>query len=480
MTLSLAAASMNPSVAPTTFNVKTAHAKNETASQAINIGNLQQESSIISVSDQGAIASGAVSTTFTSQAGDVASLSESFGNFVDQATTQFQLYDSSGNVVADSQGTPAQQAAYSTWVNGTLSLNSDTYTAIATPNNAAGGANVAISTTAQQGTSLAVNSQLTGSDTSEYYNFTLAGGNMKLGFDAGTATPSTRVQVYDATGGLVADSAGNSFQQANYIALTSGNGLDATSGNYSLQVSYAATADTTQPINYNFQLYSGTNFAVTYQTNATAKPADYTASGSVTATTTALAYSRQAYNTIGEKAASAVNIGWLQQDKSSLNVLSQLTSADNADYFSFTLQSGNNLKFGFDTTQTATPANFNVQILDSTGSRVIADSQGTPAQQAAYKSLTTTNGLAAAAGSYLVKIGYAANAQKTSSQYAFNIFSGTTFAAQYKTIASPQTYGNALLSGTLPGSTGNSSGMAAYLTSQNSSGDILSTLSSFV
>jgi len=461
MTFSLVTASVNPSPLPTTFTVNTSHPKNETSSQAINIGNLQEESSVISVSDQGAAAGSAVSATFAAQEGDVASLSESFGNIVDQALTQFQLYDSSGNIVADNQGTSAQQYAYSQWVNGTLQLNSDTYTAIATP--AFGDTALNINSTAQQGTSLGVTSQLTGSDTSEYYNFSLSGGNLKLAFDAGSSTPSARVQVYDSSGDVVADSAGNSYEKANYIALTSGTGLAATTGNYSVQVSYANGADTTQNINYNFQLYSGTNYAVIYNNNVTAPPADYSAAGSVTPTADAQLYSRQAYNQIGTKAASAINIGWLAENQSSLNVVSQLTSADNTDYYSFTLQSGNNLKFGFDSTQTPNPSDLRVQILDSSGTNVIADSGGTAAQQAAYKSLTTTDGLAAKAGNYIAKISYAANAPKTSQNYVFNLFSGTTFSSQYKTIASPQTYGNAILTGTLPGAAA-ATGIAAYLT----------------
>ena len=305
-------------------------------------------------------------------------------NIVDQASTRFQLYDSSGDIVADSEGTTEQQAAYSEWVQGALSLGADTYTAIATP--ALGDFAPAISTSQQQGTSLEVNSQLTGGDTSEYYNFSLSSGNnLKLSFDAGANNPSTRVQVYNGNGQIIADSEGNAFEQANYQALTSGTGLTASVGNYSVQVSYANNANTTQNINYNMQLFSGTNYAVVYNNNIKAQPADYTASGSVTATSTAQAYSRQAYNKISETAATAVNIGWLAENQSSLNVNSQLTSTDNSDLYSFTLQTGNNLKFGFDTTQTANPSDLRVQILDGSGMQVIADSQGTPAQQAAYQ-----------------------------------------------------------------------------------------------
>lgn len=477
----LVTSSVNPSPLLTTFNVNTSHKRNETSAQAINIGNLTEESTIVKVSDQGATAGSAVSTSFTAQAGDVTSLAESFGNIVNEASTHFQLYDSSNNLIADNQGTTAQQQAYTQWVQGSLTLNAGTYTATATPG--IGTVALNISTLQQQGTSLEVNSQLTGGDTSEYYNFALtAGNNIKLSFDAGSGTPSTRVQLYSSSGRLVADNEGNAYEKANFQALTSGTGLTSSQGNYSIKVSYANGADTTKNIKYNMQLYSGSNYAVVYNNNVTAQPADYSASGSVTATRKALAYSRQAFHTIDETAATAINIGWLAQNKSSLNVYSQLTSADSTDYYSFTLQSGDNLKFGFDTKQTKTPSAFHVQILDGSGMHVIADNQGTPTQQAAYKSLTTTNGLKASPGNYIVKIGYAANVKKTAQTYDFNLYSGTSYSAQYKTIASPQTYGNALLAGTVAGSTNSATAMAAYLTAVSNGGspDIMTTLQSLV
>jgi hypothetical protein len=471
---SLAAASITPQASVTTYNVKTSAVKNETAANAINIGALNEESAIISISDQGQAATGAVSTTFTAQPG-TASLSEAFNNIVTQASTQFQLLDSSGNVIADNQGNTAQQTAYDAWVSGTLSLDAGTYTATATPDSAFGSTALSISQTEQQGTSLEVNSQLTGSDSSEYYNFSLSGNNLKLAFNPSTST-GTRVQVYNSKGALVADSAGNSFQKSNYQQLTSGTGLSATSGNYSVEVSYAPKQTGTPNINYNLQLYSGTNYAVVYKNNVIAQPTDNSAAGSVTATATAGLYTRDSFNKIGSTASGAVNIGWLAENKTSLNVVSQLTSADNADYYTLTLQTGNNLKFGFNSSQTTDAANLRVQILNSTGTQVIADNEGTAAQQAAYTALTTTNGLAAKPGNYVVKVSYANNIPKTTQNYDFSIYSGTSYAAEYRTIASAQTYGNAILSGSVGGAA--SAGMAAYLTAQSNGAapDIISAL----
>jgi hypothetical protein len=476
MTFSLVTSSVNPSPGLATYTINTSHPANEKLSQAVNIGNLDEQSDVVSVSDQGANAGSPVSTTFTAQAGDVASLAEDFGNVVNEISTDFRLYDSSGNIIADNQGSLAQQEAYGSWLQGTLSLNADTYTAVATPGD---GSALSITSSQTEGTSLGVTSQLTGGDTSEYYNFSLSGGNLKLAFDAGTNNPSTRVQILDGNGNVVADSGGNSFEKSNFAQLTSGTGLSATSGNYSVVVTYAPGADTTQNINYNFQLYSGTNYAVTYNNNVKAQPADYTAAGSVTADANAQAYKRQAFNQIDSQVSGAINIGWLAENKSTLNVLSQLTTADNTDYYSFTLESGNNLKFGFNSKNTPTPSDLRVQILDATGSQVFADSAGTAAQQAAYKQLTTTNGLSAQPGNYVVKVSYAPGKAKTSQDYSFNVYSGTSYSAQYQTIASAQTYANALLSGTLPGSSSAATGMAAYLTglANGNAPDIISTLS---
>jgi len=469
MTYSLVNASVGSTASLATFNIKTSAVKNETSANAINIGNLTEQSDTVSVSNAGALANTAVSTTFSGQTGDLATLSQNFNNVVDQASTRYQLYAPDGTtIIADNQGTTAQQLAYTEWVGSGLTLSSSgTYTAIATPDD---GSAAAISSSQTQGTALGVTSTLTGSDANEYYNFALtAGNNIKLNFDAGSATPSTRVQLYNANGQLVADSEGNAYQQANYVALTSGTGLTASPGNYSVEVSYANGVNPdSQSIPYSFQLYSGSTYSVVYNNSVTAQPTDTTAAGSVTATSQALAYSRSAFNTISETAATAVNAGWLQENKSALQVESQLTSADSADYFSFTLQSGNNLKFGFDSTTTTDPSALRVQIYDSTGSELIADSQGTAAQQAAYKELTTTNGLTAKAGTYVAKISYAPGVTPSTQTYLFNIYSGTSYAALYKTIASAQTYGNALLSGSVSGYSA-AQGAAAYLASISNS-----------
>jgi hypothetical protein len=455
---------VTPSAFPTTFNVVTKHPKGETADNAINIGNLQEENTSIDISDAGKVAGSAVSSTFTTQGGDIVSLSREFSNIVDEAATRYQLYDSQGNIVADSDGTGPQLAAYDQWINGTLSAPADTYTAIATP--MLPSTTLAINTTQSQGTSLLVNSQLTGGNPDEYYDFSLStGNNIKMAFDESS---SMRIQLLNSQGNVVADNEGNSFEKNNFQQLTSNTGLTATTGNYTIKVSYPSNADlsgdTTPPnIKYDLQLYSGSSYAVVYKTAAAAQVYDPSAIGSTTPTADAQLYTRQDFNKINATLATAVNIGWLAQDKSSLDVFSQLTSTDNADIYSLTLQQGDNLKFGFTSPTDQTVSNLRVQVY--LGQQVIADNYGTPAQQAAYKALTTTNGLAAQPSVYSIKISYAPNATQTNLSYEFGVFSGTTYSATYKTNASPQTYGNYLLSGAVSGSAPGSA-MAAYLNKQ--------------
>ena len=78
-----------------------------------------------------------------------------------------------------------------------------------------------------------------------------------------------------------------------------------------------------------------------------------------------------------------------------------------------------------------------VQLYDGSGSRILADNQGTTAQQQAYAQLTSSTGLNLSNGKYAVKVTYGTGGDKTQPQnYAIQIGSGTTFTADYRTLAS--------------------------------------------
>lgn len=462
----LVSSSVSASAVAAAYSLTSAHKKNETAADAVNIGNLDEQSVIVTVSDKGTEATSAVSQSFTSKGGTV-SLSEAIDSYVNIVFTRFQLTDGSGTVVADSDGNADQVANYGKWVDGTLVIAAGTYTATATPDTQfTGNIDLTINSQEQQGTSLEVKSTLTGSDTSEYYNFSLSGTNIKLDFDAGKNSGAARVILYNSNHSIVADSAGNSYQKAQYAALTSGTGLSAKSGDYSVEVTYADNADSTQNVGYDFKLYSGNTYAAIYTSTVKAQPYDGSAKGSVEVPSDALLYETAAYNKIKTDATKAINIGWMQQDKSMLDVYSQLTNDDNTNYYIFTLQQGNNLKFDFNSATTANEAGLRVQLMNSTGTYVYADNQGTAEQRARYEQLTSSTGIDAQTGDYMVKITYADGVTKSDLPYEFGVYSGSTFSAQYKTTASAQTYGNAILSGELGVSTAAAVGIATYLTAQ--------------
>lgn len=322
---------------------------------------------------------------------------------------------------------------------------------------------------AQQSTSLQVSSKLTGSSTSQYYKFSLSGADIKLDFKA--ESPSTRVVLYDKKGKIVADSQGNVRQRANFIALTSGSGLSSKSGDYTLEIAYSKKADTTKDIKYGLKLYTGNSYEAVYKNVVQAPEYDTSIYGAIESATDALLFAKSAYNKIDVTAATAITIGWMKQDESMLNVLSQLTKANHTNYYSFTLTEGDNLKFGFNSKRTTDPTQFQVQLLDATGIHVFADSHGTEAQKKAYDKFTSLDGLTAKAGNYVIKTSYAPDVfDRTTQTYEFGIFSGTTYSAKYTTTASAQTYANALLLGEV-GGTARSSAIAAYLTAQMNEDD---------
>lgn len=432
------------------------------------------------------------------------------------AGLRYQLYDITGNVIADSAGTPAQQAAYANLTSssglsavpggytvqvsaapgttlssqqaynfqlysGTTYSTSLIYSAqtqsydpnlfVPAQNSVAASTNnvnlytnsatlsgtqasaLNIGNLINNKTDLSVTSQINNTNPSSYYNFDFKEGtSLKLNLNNTTSAglqSSLRVQLSDSRGKVVADNYGTDAQQIAYKKLASGEGLATANGNYTVKVSYAPGALTGAQQNYNFQIYSGTSYDTTYQTTAilpSAAAAGKTPDVGIFANSQAQLFARTAYHTIGETADTGVNIGWITQNQSALNVISQLSHADSKDYYSFTLQQGSNLKLAFDN-QTNTAAT-RVQLLDATGTQVIADNHGSSAQQQAFKELTSPTGLKASPQQYAIQVSYAPNADTTKAQtYDFQVYSGESYLNLYKTTASAQTYQNALLSG---------------------------------
>ena len=305
---------------------------------------------------------------------------------------------------------------------------------------------------------------------------------VKLDFINKTATATLRVKVLDSKGKVVADSLGSDDLQYAYKQLTSGAGLSLAADKYTVQVGFKAGELTSKAQKYNFNLYSGNTYKQIYETGA-AIPTPNSASSSyykagnnlnVFYASSATTSSRSDYNVINATAANAINIGWLSQDKTSLHVDSRLTTADNADYYSFTFQKGDSFKMKFN--NFSNKAEVRVQILDPTGNTVYADNEGTAAQKKAFASLTSDTGFVTKPGQYVVKVAYGKEADHSkTTNYSFDFYSGTQYTAQYKTTASSQTVANYLASGGTFGYTPGSS--TASLLSNSSSYDVISALS---
>lgn len=331
---------------------------------------------------------------------------------------------------------------------------------------------VNIGTLKKDTTQLNVEGAVTSQNPKQYYKFTLDSKNLKLSFDNITASTDLRVQILNSKGKVVADSQGSTSEQISYTLASTSIGMAADAGEYYAVVTYGKSASRVNTQKYHLNLYSGTQFSESYLTTArtqnkatTYVPVDNTQTFS---TYDAQLYSRNAFHIIGEKPSDGVNIGWLYENKSSLNVQSQLTTADSVEYYQFTLQKGDNLKMAFN--NTTDTSNLRVQILDFSGLRVIADNRGTTAQKEAYESLLSSDGLETKTGQYKVKVTFAPGADKSKKQtYNFQLYSGTHYESSYETIASAQTLGHALLTGNKSiGGYNAKSAVASYLMSEAS------------
>jgi len=468
MTFSLVGSSVQAALLTATYTVNIKNKVGDTAKTAINIGNLDQQGTTVKVTDGGSSA-GEQTYNFTLKAGDNAYLNPSFANAVDQITTRIQLYDSNSVLLVDNKGTTDQQYAYTQLTGGGFAPGPGNYRVVVTPSTYEGAPQISLSTLEQQGTSLSVTSAINTLEPAEFYNFSLGNSkNIKLDFLSAQAT-SARIQLYDNTDHVIADSQGSSYERIKYSELTSGTGLTATSGDYQIKVSYSdGVKPTDNGLKYDFKLYSGTNYAVVYQTNVALPASTSNAESSVKATKDAKLYSRTDFHKYNEKPQSGVSVGYLKQDKTSLNVFSQLTAFNNTQYYSFVLQSGStNLKLALkNNSNPKDTTSVRLQVLDSSGGRVIADNFGTSAQRDKFKQITSSNGIETTAGTYVLKATYSPSANKNKTQqYNVKLFSGTTFSASYKTTASSQTFQNARDSGDLSSNTSARSAIASYLTS---------------
>lgn len=191
-------------------------------------------------------------------------------------------------------------------------------------------------------------------------------------------------------------------------------------------------------------------------------------------------FQRAVTNAIGATATTSNNIGYLN-NKTQLEVVGQLTGQDPTDYYNFVYQNSGPVFFKQINIDGTAPVR--VQLLDGSGSRVLADSQGTTAQQQAYAQLTSKTGLNLTNGTYVAKVTYGSGGDKSQAQnYALQVNTSNNFTTDYRTLANATTINNTLLSGGSLGFNSQSS-LAAMLTTGQSGGngitDVFGTLALF-
>jgi len=310
--------------------------------------------------------------------------------------------------------------------------------------------------------------QISRMSSDHFYKFTLDGDNFKLSYLNTTNSVSTRLQILDSSGTIIADSSTMATQELQdaYASVIESDGLDVEAGDYYVKITYEATVSRSDPQAYVLSLYSGTQFTTAYQTTTFSQvsedqnlPVDDTM---VFSASDALQYGVDNVHLANETAATGINIGWLYENKSALAVTGQITNTVDEEYYSFTFQKGDALKMSFDNhTDTA---ELRVQLLNSTGTAIIADSEGTDAQQEAYAALLSSDGLEVNTGQYIIKVSYKAGENKTKDQiYDFKLYSGTCYDKYYETQATTETMETAILSGHFTGEYNPATSLAAYL-----------------
>ncbi|MDD5587336.1 MAG: hypothetical protein PHY92_10370 [Alphaproteobacteria bacterium] len=311
--------------------------------------------------------------------------------------------------------------------------------------------------------------QISRTNSTNFYKLTLDGNNMKMSLT--TSSSLVRAQVLNSSGTVIADNStsATSDLQTAFANLASSNGLSAEAGDYFVKVTYDATATRSASYTYLLSLYSGTVFSKSFQTTAKSQTSEKQAvtidNTMVFSTSDALEYSVNNIHLANETATTGLNIGWIYENKAALSVTSQLTETVEDQYYTFSFQKGDNLKLAFNNhTDTATAR---VQLLDMSGKYVIADSDGTDAQKEAYAALTSSDGMSARVGQYVLKISFAEGESRSKNQiYDFKLYSGTSYTALYETTATTETAATAVFSGHLSPGYSPLSSMAAYLTAE--------------
>ncbi|MDD3181642.1 MAG: hypothetical protein PHD48_02405 [Alphaproteobacteria bacterium] len=325
-------------------------------------------------------------------------------------------------------------------------------------------------------TQLDVKSRVSRQNPNHFYKFELEGNSIKMNFTNNTGSSGLRVQLLNSSGKVIADSSTSASDelQAAYKELNSSDGLDAKAGDYYVKVTFDTAQARSVPQTYSLGLYSGTRFTSSYQT--TAKPQTSTKQTVLQDNTMTYAmydayeYTTKSTHIANETKADAVNIGWVYENKTALSVSSLINSVASDQWYNVTLQKGDALKIAFNNHTNTTE--LRVQLYDSSGTQLLADSEGTEEQKAAYEALTGSSGLTAEASQYLIKVSYAAGADKKQQVYDFKVYSGATYDTLYTTTVGAENAETALANGHLVPGYSQKSVAASYLSTVANGEDI--------
>ena len=165
-------------------------------------------------------------------------------------------------------------------------------------------------------TQLSATATLSRGNASHYYSFTLDGDNLKMDLTNTYGTDAVRIQLYNSSGKVIADSHGATEALKDAFAdLWSADGLDTKAGEYTIRSTYAPTASRGTNQTYILSLYSGSRFSTSYQTTAVSQTSlnqKVTVDNTLTfSTTDAQEYSTQGVHYVGATVSDAINIGWL-------------------------------------------------------------------------------------------------------------------------------------------------------------------------
>ncbi len=348
---------------------------------------------------------------------------------------------------------------------------------------------VNIGTLTYEKTQLGVASQISKANPVNYYNFTLDGDTLKLDVQNFIGTATIRIQLMDSDGDVIADSStfADADLQTAYASLNSSNGLDAEAGEYYTKITFDATEYRSVPQTYQMSLYSGVRFSRSYETIASSQVKSsqhVTIDNTMTfSTLNAEEYSNQDVHRANATAESAINIGWLYENKTALGTQSTLTDICDEQYYSFTLQKGETIKTSLDNkADESDRADIRVQVLEPSGTYVYADSHGTDEQKAAYAELISSTGLEVDQGTYVIKISFAQGEDKSKDQsYGLKIYSGNTYEDYYETLVATENAATAVLSGTYTDIYNPKTSLASYLLAKSNEeqSDIMAALADF-